>query len=77
MVVFYICMMLSMMERQYGHKKRWQNPELTLISQGDVEGGGPRNGFKEHSHHSGSYFIKNGGGTVPVGKVTYGTYIHS
>ena len=59
-------------------RKMWQQPQLLLISQGNINGG-VNNGFKEHSHHSGKYYIhpKAGGSPFSAGKIAYDQYVHS
>ncbi|WP_448699917.1 hypothetical protein ACFGVR_22480 [Mucilaginibacter sp. AW1-3] len=59
-------------------KKTWQQPEIMLISQGNINGG-VNTGFIEHSHHSGKYYIhpKAGGSPFSAGKAAYNQYIHS
>ena len=66
------------MENNYKlQKKAWQQPELILINQSRINGGGPNNGFKEHGHNGGNYYVTNGSFKVTVGKAAYDTYVHS
>ncbi len=66
------------MENNYElQKKTWQQPALMLINQGRINGGGPHNGFKEHGHNGGNYYVTNGPFKATVGKVAYDTYVHS
>jgi hypothetical protein len=59
-------------------KKKWQRPELTLLSEGYINGGGPHVGFHEHGHNGGNYYIQNThGAPLPVGKGTFDQYQHS